>query len=568
MRRTYSPSAASRTHGLLRWLASPTFEPPSRYVAAAALVLGAAILRVALGFVFDSMPAFYLIFVAPLLIAAFVLGAGPTVLAVALSVVSAESIYAIERDDFDTSGTRAVVVTTFVAEGLALALFSGKLRGALDRLLDREEENVRLYEQAHANESEVRQVNAALQLLADAGVELNASLDLDQTLTALAGLIVPRMADACLIDLVRDGELRRVATSYAREELGEPLQRLSASGSLNQEIRMTAATAIMGGDGLFVREISDELVDRLASDEDAIEGLRNIHPRSFILVPMEARGQVLGVISFLRVGDRELFDDDDYGLALQLGRRAAISADNARLYSDARRANDAKDEFLGLMSHELRTPITVIHGGARVLRSRGETLDVETSAGILTDIERESNRLSRMLENLLALSRAELDREISVEPVLLQRLLPRFIEGLDVGPNREVHYSAEGDPASVAGEPSYIEHVVRNLVTNAVKYSPPDSPIEVVLREQPTGASVHVLDRGFGVGEGEASRIFERFYRSDRTAKLASGAGLGLAVCKRLVEAMEGEVWARPREGGGLEVGFRLPTYRVEGEEE
>ncbi|HMO95690.1 MAG TPA: ATP-binding protein, partial [Tepidiformaceae bacterium] len=66
----------------------------------------------------------------------------------------------------------------------------------------------------------------------------------------------------------------------------------------------------------------------------------------------------------------------------------------------------------------------------------------------------------------------------------------------------------------------------------------------------------------------EAARIFERFYRSDRTAKLASGAGLGLAVCKRLVEAMDGEVWARPRDGGGLEVGFRLPAYRMEGEVE
>jgi signal transduction histidine kinase len=296
--------------------------------------------------------------------------------------------------------------------------------------------------------------------------------------------------------------------------------------------------------------------------------MRSINPRSFILVPMEARGHVHGVISFLRVGNRELFDDDDYQLAIQLGRRAAISADNARLYTEARRANEAKDEFLGLMSHELRTPITEIHGGARVLRSRGEVLDAETSSGILADIEREANRLSRMLENLLALSRAELDREISVEPVLLQRLLPRFVESLDVGRDRELAFRCEGEPVAVSGEPSYVEHIVRNLVTNAVKYSPSDAPIEVVLHAEPDGASVRVLDRGFGVAEGEATRIFERFYRSDRTAKLASGAGLGLAVCKRLVEAMEGEVWALPREGGGLEVGFRLPAYQVEGDEE
>ena len=78
------------------------------------------------------------------------------------------------------------------------------------------------------------------------------------------------------------------------------------------------------------------------------------------------------------------------------------------------------------------------------------------------------------------------------------------------------------------------------------------------------GATIRVMDRGFGIGEGEASRIFERFYRSDRTSRLAGGAGLGLAVCKRLVEAMSGEIWAKPREGGGLEVGFSLPTYQEE----
>jgi len=135
------------------------------------------------------------------------------------------------------------------------------------------------------------------------------------------------------------------------------------------------------------------------------------------------------------------------------------------------------------------------------------------------------------------------------------------------GPRTRAHVSIEGDPDAIAAEPGYIEHVLRNLVSNAVKYSPPDAPIEVVLRASTDGAEVALLDRGFGIGAEEAIRIFERFYRSDRTSRLASGAGLGLAVCKRLVEAMAGEVWARPRDGGGLEVGFSLPAYREEGVE-
>jgi signal transduction histidine kinase len=454
----------------------------------------------------------------------------------------------------------AVVGMAFLLEGTAIAVLGGRVRAAVIRLVASEGA-------AQAREADARRANEALRILADAGVELNASLDLDTTLRSVAGLVVPRFAEACTIDLVEGPGLRRVATAYARDEIGTALEAFAAVSAESAEIRRATRSALIGNGGVHITDINDALFKRFGLRDAHLESLETIAPRSLVMVPMAARDQILGVISFLRVGTSSPFDDDDYELAQQLARRTAISADNARLYAEARRANDAKDEFLGLMSHELRTPITVIHGGARVLRSRGETLDRETAEGILRDIERESERLSRMLENLLALSRVELDHEVIIEPVLLQRLLPGLLPILAPGHGREYTFSTDGEPEAVAAEPGYIEHILRNLVSNAVKYSPPEAPIEVVLRASAGGAEVAVLDRGFGVSTEEAERIFERFYRSDRTSRLAGGAGLGLAVCKRLVEAMGGEVWARPREGGGLEVGFSLPAYREEGVE-
>jgi signal transduction histidine kinase len=269
-------------------------------------------------------------------------------------------------------------------------------------------------------------------------------------------------------------------------------------------------------------------------------------------------------MTFIRVAGSSLFDREDLSLAGQIARRTAVATDNSRLYNEARRANDAKDEFLGMMSHELRTPITVIHGGARILRSRADHLEIETRDSLLDDIERESDRLARMLENLLALARAELDREVILEPVLLQRFLPKLVESIVGSSNREVTLRSVDDIPAVAAEPGYIEHIVRNLVGNAIKYSPGDAPIEIVTGCYKGGAAIRVLDRGFGIADGEANRIFERFYRSDRTSRLAGGAGLGLAVCKRLVETMSGEIWAVPREEGGLEVGFSVPAYKEE----
>jgi len=114
----------------------------------------------------------------------------------------------------------------------------------------------------------------------------------------------------------------------------------------------------------------------------------------------------------------------------------------------------------------------------------------------------------------------------------------------------------------IAAEPHYLEQILRNLLSNADKYSPKDSPIEIAITRRDDEADIVVLDRGPGISPEESEIIFERFYRSDRTANKAAGIGLGLTVCKRLIEAQAGRIWARPREGGGLEVGVTLPIYK------
>ena len=449
---------------------------------------------------------------------------------------------------------------TFDSEDFALATELGR-RAAIAV------ENALLLEQSFEREGEASRANEALQLIADAGVELNASLELSETLESLARLVVPRFADACSIAIDQGGKLERAALAAINSELYDVLDSLPSGPGPDPEGFEQVAQVLRSNRPVFLPELPPDALDRLARDRRHGLALRSLAPRSLIFMPLTARAQTLGVMTFLRVGESPRFDRDDLSLAGQIARRTAISADNARLYSEARRANEAKDEFLGMMSHELRTPITVIHGGARVLRSRSGHLDEETREGLLDDIERESERLSRMLENLLALARAELDREVVLEPVLLQRLLPRLLSAMGASSGREFRLEGGAGLPAVAAEPGYIEHIIRNLVGNAVKYSPPDAPIEVAIGSGEGAACVRVLDRGFGIAGDESSRIFERFYRSDRTSRLAGGAGLGLAVCKRLVEAMSGEIWALPREGVGLEVGFSLPTYQEENSE-
>ncbi len=559
------PGTPQRIRGALRWIAEDADATATRrYAIALGLVAAAVALRALMGLAFGGLLPTFVIFLGATIAAAFLAGAGPALLGVLISLVVANYFFVGEPRRFDVTANDVVVSAVFITEGIIIAVFGGRMRGLLQGLAAREAAISRLYEESLQKEAELRRANEALGLLADAGVTLNASLDLQRTMTALASLVVPRFADACFIDLVEDGELRRVAQAAASEPLADALRSLADLPG-TEELRDAIRGAIRSGSAWFVPDIPAELLRRIAVHSALAEAVRDLEAHSIIVAPIESRDGAFGAMTFLRVGQSPPFQGGDVAVARQLGARAAVAIDHARLYAEARRANDAKDEFLGFISHELRTPITVIHGGAHVLRARRHELPEETVASILADVEREAERLARMLENLLALSRAELDREVPVEPVLLQRLVPRLVRGIDATNNCTVRVTVAASPPPVMGEPGYLEHVLRNLIQNAAKYSPAGSVIDVVVDGDAAGGTVAVLDRGPGVPPEDTDRIFERFFRSARTARIAPGAGLGLAVCRRLIEAMGGTIWAELRQEGGLAVTFRLPVFAEAG---
>jgi len=221
-------------------------------------------------------------------------------------------------------------------------------------------------------------------------------------------------------------------------------------------------------------------------------------------------------------------------------------------------SNGVKDEFLGLVSHELRTPVTTIFGNAVVLRSRGELGAAERE--IVGDIREDSERLLRIVENLLQLARLGSGVTFEAEPQVLDHLVERAAETFGRRhPGRPITVTRSFPSSVVDADATSIELVVDNLLGNADKYSPPKVSIEVVLAVEGGRATVEVRDRGIGIPAGEADEVFAPFYRAEEARRTANGMGVGLAVCKRIVEAQGGLVWARSRRGGGAIVGFSLP---------
>jgi signal transduction histidine kinase len=219
------------------------------------------------------------------------------------------------------------------------------------------------------------------------------------------------------------------------------------------------------------------------------------------------------------------------------------------------------DELLSTLSHELRGPLTTIKGSSRTLLRHGSRLDPELTRQLLTDIDSEADRLHRLVDNLLDLSRAGAGRDmLKTEPTAVDVLVRRVVaEALPRAGQRSLRVRATPKLPVASIDPLRIEQVLRNLLDNAVKFSPPTSNIDVTVACQDDTVVISVADEGPGVAPEYQERVFERFFRVQPEGVSVSGAGLGLAICRRFVELHGGRIEIVPTGGRGATFRVTLP---------
>lgn len=235
--------------------------------------------------------------------------------------------------------------------------------------------------------------------------------------------------------------------------------------------------------------------------------------------------------------------------------------------SKVKEAEQLKDEFISLVSHELRTPLTSIKGAARTLLRHYSSLGEETSLELLRDIDEESDRLYRLVENLLDFSRSEAGvLKLATEPVHLGRLAAGVLAEMKARVSgRDLLFSFPPDLPHAEADPVRVEQVLRNLLDNAMKYSHEGEPIDVSARVARGMIQVSVRDRGIGIPAEDRERVFQRFQRGKHTSGISGqGAGLGLAICRRLIEAHGGRIWVESASGKGSTFCFTLPIVEEE----
>jgi signal transduction histidine kinase len=219
------------------------------------------------------------------------------------------------------------------------------------------------------------------------------------------------------------------------------------------------------------------------------------------------------------------------------------------------------DELFAILSHELRAPLTTIKGSSRTLLRHGDKIDPAASRQLLQDIDQEADRLQRLIDNLLELARVGTGKgALRSEPTALDALVRRVVAAASPrAGERRLRVRAEANLPQPSIDAVRIEQVVRNLVDNAVKFSPATGTIDVSVALRDGMLAVTVKDEGPGVPAEYQARVFERFFRVEREGGTVAGAGLGLAICKRFVELHGGQISLDSRAGQGATFRFTLP---------
>jgi PAS domain S-box-containing protein len=462
----------------------------------------------------------------------------------------------------DEAFVRALGGETFVREVLIRHLKTGE-----DRLLRSAAAPIR-----HAGRiigvvavntdiTERRRSEEALRLLAEAGAVLAASLDLDATLTSVARLAVPRIGDWSAVYLAENATVRRVAGSHT-DPLKDALMQELLRFPLNPSPAHPVRRAIESGQTVLTAEISPDQLDRFATDPEHARLLRELAMTNMTIVPLVARGQSLGALSFGRIGSRPA----DRALGEALAERAALAIDNARLYQEAQEALRTRDEFLASASHDLKSPLTAIHGQAELLElrlaPRVPPPEAERLTSGLARIRGVARRMAMIVNELLDVARLRAGRPLQMEtrPTDLVALARGMVaEAQDATDRHEIQ--VETDLPLLVGiwDAFRLERVLTNLLSNAVKYSPNGGPIVVRIAQEEGWAVLSVQDAGVGIPAGDLPRLFEPYHRARNVVGRVDGAGIGLAGSRQIVAQHGGTITVESQEGRGSTFTVRLP---------
>ncbi len=414
-----------------------------------------------------------------------------------------------------------------------------------------------------------RSRESKLEFMVESAKILRFDLDFKHRLIEKAKLTVPALADWCIMDVLEDDKLERVAVIHQDPLQIEKLRSFETRFPRNEERQNSVLDTIKSQKPVFIPRVDQSHLDRIATSPEHMQELRSLNIRSIMIIPISSHGRGVGAMTLAYAESGRTYDENDLEFFQEFCYHLSVVFDNARLFQEIAARDRAKDIFLASLSHELRNPLAPIKSSLELLKLREAATDIREELDI---VEHQFNHMARLLNDLLDVSRFTQDRiSLSARPIELRRLIERAQRATDAqARNADItlHFAYPSIPISIVADETRLEQAVSNLVSNAIKFTPAGGSIWVDLERSGADAIIRVRDNGRGIAANDLPHIFDMYYQGQNEGPLNSGLGIGLLLVQRIVQMHGGTVEARSDgEGTGSEFTLRLPMAEIHVEE-
>jgi PAS domain S-box-containing protein len=410
--------------------------------------------------------------------------------------------------------------------------------------------------------TERKETQRTLAFLAEASTSLAALVDRERALLQAVRLAVPFLADWCVMYVVGEqGAIDYHAHAHCDPHKERHLRELLTKYPLDWNSDAATVRAIRTGQSQLIKELADAYLDNIARTDEHLVMMRELGSRSLVSVPLRIRDRTIGVIGLVLSDSGRQYTEQHVELAESFAERVATAVDNAQLFQTVKEANRQKDEFLAMLAHELRNPLAAI----RYAVALGELSPAESLAELFEIVDRQTQNLARLIDDLLDVSRISRDkvtlRKEYVDVAVIVNRAAAAVRPLVENKEHQLILDVSDRPMPLLADPTRAEQIVANLLTNAAKYTPEGGQISLRAYPQEHEAIIKVSDTGVGLPPEMLSRVFDLFAQADRTLDRSQGGlGIGLTVARKLAEMHGGTITASSDGMGcGATFTIRLP---------